>query len=126
MPHLSSFGPGRLTQTTDALGTATVAYDAVNQTTSMTDRIGRRRDFTYDNAGRKLTEKWYDCGGTFLRTLTYTYNSDGWLKTETDPNSTYSFSYDNLGNLAVTDNNGTPSAPRLILTMTYDALGNRT
>jgi YD repeat-containing protein len=28
--------------------------------------------------------------------------------------------------LAVVDNNGTPGAPRLLLTMNYDALGDRT
>ena len=55
-----------------------------------------------------------------------TYNSDGWLKTEQDPYSTYSMSYDADGQLAVVDNNGTPGAPRLILTLTYDGLGNRT
>jgi hypothetical protein len=35
------------------------------------------------------------------------------LKTEQDPYSTYSMSYDADGNLAVVDNNGTPGASYL-------------
>jgi len=116
---------GRKTAEQNPLGTASFAYDAANQLISETDKDGRRRDFSYDNAGRELTEKWYS-GVTVIYTATMTYNADGWLKTEQDPYSTYSLSYDAGGHLAVVDNNGTPGAPRLILTLIYDGLGNRT
>jgi RHS repeat-associated protein len=117
---------GHKTAEQNPLGTATFAYDAANQLTSTTDKDGRRRDFTYDNVGRELTEKWINGAGQATYTATLTYNSDGWLKSEQDPYSLYSLSYDTLGRLAAIDNNGTPNAPRLYFTLTFDALGNRT
>jgi RHS repeat-associated protein len=116
---------GRKTAEQNPLGTATFAYDAVNQLTSETDKDGRVRNFTYYGDGKEHTDTWVN-GGSTVYTATYTYNSDGWLKTEQDNYSTYSMSYDADGHLAVVDNNGTPAAPRLILTLTYDGLGNRT
>jgi RHS repeat-associated protein len=117
---------GRQTQTQDALGTATVAYDAAGQVTGTTDRDGRRKAFTYDNAGRKLTEQWLNGQGQATRIMTYTYNADGWLKTEQDPSSYYAYLYDADGHLCISDNAGTPSAPHLVLTYSFDGFGNRT
>jgi RHS repeat-associated protein len=48
------------------------------------------------------------------------------LKTEQDPSSKYAFLYDADGHLAVSDNSGTPSAPHLVLTYSFDGFGNRT
>jgi RHS repeat-associated protein len=117
---------GRQTQTQDALGTATVAYDAAGQVTGTTDRDGRRKAFTYDNAGRKLTEQWLNGQGQATRIMTYTYNADGWLKTEQDPSSYYAYLYDADGHLCISDNAGTPNAPHLVLTYSFDGFGNRT
>jgi RHS repeat-associated protein len=116
---------GRTTQTADALGTATVAYDAAGQVTGTTDRDGRHISYSYDNAGRRTNEQWLDGSGNVTRTLTMTYNSDDWLASEQDPSSKYSFLYYGTGWLAVVDNSGTPSAPHLILTYSYDGFGNR-
>jgi RHS repeat-associated protein len=103
-----------------------VAYDAAGQVTGTTDRDGRRRSFTYDNAGRKLTEQWLNGQGQATRIMTYTYNADGWLKTEQDPSSYYAYLYDADGHLCISDNAGTPSAPHLVLTYSFDGFGNRT
>jgi RHS repeat-associated protein len=48
------------------------------------------------------------------------------LKTEQDPSSEYAFLYDADGHLAVSDNSGTPGAPHLVLTYSFDGFGNRT
>ena len=46
------------------------------------------------------------------------------MLTATDPDSTYTFTYDALNRLHTVDNAGTPGAPNVVLTYGYDAQGN--
>ena len=75
--------------------------------------------FSYDAAGHKTAEQWLDGSNNVTRTLTTTYNADGWLASGQDPSSKYSFLYEANGHLAVSDNQGTPGAPHLVLTYSY-------
>ncbi|QGJ68577.1 RHS repeat-associated core domain protein [Planctomycetales bacterium 10988] len=43
-----------------------------------------------------------------------------------DPDSTYGFVYDILGRVTSVSNAGTPGLPEVVLTQTFDAVGNRT
>jgi RHS repeat-associated protein len=56
----------------------------------------------------------------------YGYDDLGALLTATDPDSALTMTYDNLGRLRTVDNVGTPGAPRVVLTYSYDANGNTT
>jgi RHS repeat-associated protein len=111
-----------LTKTTNPLGSTTYAYDLASQRTSMTDNDGRRTSFAFDAAGRLTTETWVN--GNY--TATYGYDAANEVTSATDPNSTYAYTYDGAGRIASVDNNGTPNAPRVVLTYSYDHFGNRT
>jgi len=63
--------------------------------------------------------------GALVRTLAYTYDAAGQLTAASDPDSSYAVTYDNLGRVLTVDNNGTSGVPRVILTSSYDAAGNR-
>ena len=43
-----------------------------------------------------------------------------------DNNSAYAFTNDQLGRRTSTDNLGTPGAPNVVLSSSFDAIGNRT
>ncbi len=64
--------------------------------------------------------------GTLDRTISYTYNQASQLTAASDPDSSYAYTYDNLGRLLSVDNDGTGGVPRVILSSAYDAKGNRT
>ena len=64
--------------------------------------------------------------GTEEREIAYTYDVGNQLTSVTDPDSTYDYTYDNLGRVLTVDNDGTPGVPNVILTSAYDANGNRT
>jgi RHS repeat-associated protein len=114
----------RLVRQTDPLGNvSTFAYDAAGNRIEAVDRNGRKRTFQYDADSRVKEEKWWN-GATLVRTITFAYDAAGNLVSQTDPDSTYTFTYDALNRVTTVDNNGTPGAPRLILTYTYDPVGN--
>jgi YD repeat-containing protein len=54
------------------------------------------------------------------------YDAVGNLLTITDPDSRYTFTYDALNRQTSADNAGTPGAAHVVLTNTFDAVGNRT
>ena len=78
--------------------------------------------------GRVLFEQWYDQAGDTapVRTIEYRYDATGNVLYETDPDSTYTFTYDTLNRLKTVDNAGTPDMPHVVLTYGYDANGNQT
>ena len=80
------------------------AYDAANQLT-VEQRSGGSAyttTYTYDNVGNRATK--VDSTGT----TTYTYNAGNRLTLITDPSSNLTTNtYDNNGNLTVTNANGT-------------------
>ena len=87
---------------------------AKRQPRRLTDRDGRVRTFTYDAAGRKLTENWLNGQSQIIRTENTSYDAAGQLTGATDPDSTYSYTYDTAGLLTTADNQGSPGVPRLL------------
>jgi RHS repeat-associated protein len=111
---------GLLESFTDPFGKATTfSFDSSGNLLSRTDRMGRRIDFQYDSANQLTREAW-DTG----RFTTYTYDAAGSLLSATDPESSLTMTYDNLGRLFSVDNLGSPHAPRVAITYSYDANGN--
>lgn len=67
-----------------ALQVHSVSYDAVGNVEEIVDRNGKRRSFVY-NADRKITDEfWYDAGGAVVRSITFTYDTNGNLRQVTD------------------------------------------
>jgi YD repeat-containing protein len=115
----------RETEEIDPLGKATTYhYDKFGNRDQEIDRMGRKRTFDYDDTGRMLHEYWWT-GASIIRTISYTYDALGNLLTATDPDSSLTYTYDVLNRVHTADNAGTPGVPRVILTSTYDANGNR-
>ena len=107
------------------------AYDSEGNRAKVIDRNGRRLEFTYDFAGRLLTENWYSASGDFVDQLEFSYDSLGNMLAANDLNITGSdsesyltFAYDALNRLSSVDNAGTPGVPNVVLTYQYDAQGN--
>src|SRR5262249_53331396 len=107
---------------TDPAGkSSTVAYDAAGRMTSQTDRLGRRKDFTYDDDNRQTGEAWVASGGGTVNRVTYTYDAGNNLLTAADQRGTITKTYDDLGRVKTqTDVWGK------LLTFTYDAGDRRT
>ena len=129
--------------TTDSLtNTTNFTFDVNNNITSATDATGAKDSFsyqdsthpffpsgstdaqgnslayTYDSPGNLTSVKNVTSGGAG-ETTTYSYNSDGTLKTMTDGNGHQtSYSYDSVGNLLKV----TPSSPLGATTIQRDSL----
>lgn len=110
------------------------AYDAAGNQSKIIDRNNRRREFTYDYAGRVLEERWYNAvdhvtaPAALVETVSFTYDAMGNVLTASDSNSRYQHTYDALNRLIIVDNNplGDRQNPRVVLTNGYDAQGNLT
>jgi RHS repeat-associated protein len=126
--NVTSFGYdalNRLTAETNELNqTRTHSYDAVGNRIETTDRNGRTREFTYDALYRQTQESWLDGAGDPIRDITFTYDAIGQLLTSRDPDSRYSYTYDAANRLISVDNAGTPGAPNVVLSYTYDENDN--
>src|SRR5262249_59106677 len=97
-----------------------------NEKTDSYDRNGRHQQFAFDAAARETTEKWIDGSGNTVRTVTFTYDNANEVTQITDPDSTLVYTFDNDGRVKTVDTNGTPGLPRVLLTYTFDAAGNKT
>jgi RHS repeat-associated protein len=109
---------------TNALGTTTTAYNKAGLVTSIEDADLRVRDFTYNNDQQLTAENWMS-GSTVVATMAYGYDLAGDLTSASDPNSAYAFGYNGDGDVTSTDNNGTPNVPHVVLTNTFDLMGDR-
>ncbi len=111
----------RVTTETDPLGAnKTFAYDEIGKLISQTDRVGKRRDFGYDAVDRRTSEVWVT-SGTAVQTQTWNYDAAHQLLSTSDPDGTYTYTYDDAGRVS------TVQQPfSLTLTFQYDAVGNRT
>ncbi|QGJ71800.1 Hypothetical protein PBC10988_35090 [Planctomycetales bacterium 10988] len=103
--------------------TTTYAYDPVGNLTETIDRNGRRTTFSYDDLDRLLTESWWQ-DTTEVNRIDLSYDPVGNLLSASDAFSHYTFTYDDLDRLTTTDNTGTPGLPQVVLSYTYDAVGN--
>jgi RHS repeat-associated protein len=120
-----TFSPVNLPLTeTNALGTTTNTFNLDGLTTSIQDADGRVRDFVYNNDQQLTAENWMS-GSTVVAAMAYGYDLAGQLTSASDASSAYAFSYDGDGNVLTTDNAGTPNVPHVVLTNTYDSLGDR-
>jgi RHS repeat-associated protein len=111
-------GVGRSVATTDPLGQTTrVAYNFLNEPTSLTDPLKGASSFTYDPNGNLLSVT--DANS---HTTTYTYNNMDRLATRTDPlTHSESYQYDGNGNLTqFTDRRGKISV------FAYDGINRKT
>ena len=64
--------------------------------------------------------------GTEVRDISYTYDAASQLTAVSDADSSYAYTYDNLGRVLTVDNDGTSGVPDVVLASAYDAAGNRT
>jgi RHS repeat-associated protein len=64
--------------------------------------------------------------GNLIRTINYAFDAANQLTSASDPDSSYAYTYDDLGRLLTVDNAGTAGAPAVVLTSTFDANNNRT
>ncbi|MCC7333737.1 MAG: putative Ig domain-containing protein [Pirellulaceae bacterium] len=121
-----------LTTNQGAAHVRSFAYDAEGNQSKMIDRNNRRREFSYDHAGRLLEERWYNpvdhstSPGALVETINFTYDALGNMLTAADSNSRYLHTYDVLNRLTSVDNNplNDRDVPRVILSYGYDAQGN--
>jgi RHS repeat-associated protein len=115
---------GRMIREFDSRNAVTLyAYDAAGQLVEVTDRNGKVTQFVYDAVGNRTRERWL-AGGSIVRELIFTFDERGNVLTASDPDSSYSFTYDPLNRALTDDNLGTPGLPRVVLTYAYDELGN--
>jgi RHS repeat-associated protein len=98
-------------------------FNASGELLTRIDRNNRRIDFEYDADHRPIKETW---DTTPKRITNYTYNTLGQLTSATDPDSALAITYDGIGRQKSVDNQGTPGAPRLVISYDYDANGNVT
>ena len=64
--------------------------------TSTTDRLGRRRDFGYDQVNRLTAENWYDAGANLVEAISKTWDENGNQLTAADYAGTHTMYYDAL------------------------------
>ena len=83
---------------TDTNGTHPRIYnfDNANRLTSLTDRNGRQKTFTYLDNNLVSTEVWKDASNTTVNTITYAYNQNDALTSIGDNNGTITYTYDAL------------------------------
>jgi len=119
-------GAGRVkSETNELTKTRTFAYDGVGNLTERVDRLGRETDYLYDKANRPTDEKWYD-GATLVRTISYTYDTAGRLYQATDPDSTYGYTYNGLGQVTYESQSYAGFSPLIEYTSTLDGAGKLT
>ena len=115
----------RLLTETNQLGlTSSYQYDAVGNLLTIEDRNGRVRSFDYDQLNRKIAEHWLDGDGNSIRTINSTYDAVSQLIHTSDPDSSYTYTYDLAGRVTSVDNAGTPGIPHVVLNYSYDPAGN--
>jgi len=115
----------RLIREHDPLGAATqYTYDTADNLIAKVDRNGRTTRYEYDDVYRLEAEQWLDVDGYEVNTVHYTYDKNSNLDTIGDDFSFLDFAYDFRNRVIAVDNAGTPAAPNVVLTYTYDAVGN--
>ncbi len=111
----------RLIAETDPLGkTTSYERDENGNVVEIEDRLGRMRLFAFDENNRVIEEVWKSAGGSTLQTQEFTWDENGNLLTATDPDGSYTFTYDALNRVETTAQPFGVSQ-----TFTYDANGNR-
>ena len=117
---------GRMTTLTEPNGsTATYVYDHDNELIDTTDEDGRRTTYSYDSDGNQTGETWV--GSSPAEKVTYTYDADNELTGAVDAYATLTFAYNNDGRLSTDTTSGPGTGqPAVTLTYSYDQLGDET
>jgi RHS repeat-associated protein len=92
------------------------------------DRKNQRREFVYDDDGRRTQEKWCTTASgtcTTSRIFTYSYDAANQLTEVNEPDARYTFTYDGAGRVTGVSSLGS-NMPQVRLTNTYNAEGSRT
>jgi YD repeat-containing protein len=93
-------------------------YSAAHKLDSITDGVGNKITYAYDNGGHKTDESVVDKAGILRRTVQYTYDYLNQLESVIRPgNVTTSYTYDSVGNIASID------GPINSTSFTYDLRG---
>jgi len=95
----------------------TYSYSAAQYLTSVTDNLGNRVDYDYDEMGNVIDEDTYDAGSTLKRAMDYAYDLNNRLDTVTNGGYFSDLSIDAVGNLT-----NVIDAELASTTHTYDAL----
>ena len=101
-------------------------YDDFDNLIEKTDRNERVTELAYDHLDRLVKETWKDVDSSVTNTITTTYDDVGNLLALQDDFSELTYTYDARNRFLTSDNVGTPNAPHVLLTYTYDAVGNTT
>jgi RHS repeat-associated protein len=112
-----------LTETDPNSNDTTYVYDGNGNLLSVTDRDEQLRTFDYDLNNRRADEVWWD-GVTDIYEADYTYDLNGNLLTAVDDNSSFTYTYDELDQLATEEQVFGPVT--VDFTYGYDDAGNRT
>ena len=102
-------------------GVTTTTYDNASNVATVVDPDGREKEYSYNADNQVTTVVWLSSvGGTHVNTLTYSYYTNGELESAGDSGGTYTFTYDDFGNVATVQDgyNG--------LTLTYTCPKERT
>jgi len=122
-----------ISETTAETGTTKYSYNDNGKLASQLDAKGQEISLEYDNLGRVSRKQVYNSDSSLAKTITYQYddpnvdNGKGALTKIVMPEATYTFSYNNRGEVkeeAVkidTDGNGSPET--YLSQYTYDAAG---
>ena len=104
--------------------TTSYEYDNRNLLTKITDALGNIRNFTYNNAGLIVnSEDLHAVNDSIFGTYAYTYDVNGNVLTETQPNGVVvTKTYDLLDRALTVDSSSTPGVTDF--TYTYDACTN--
>ncbi|MFT3736037.1 MAG: hypothetical protein QM776_13595 [Rhodocyclaceae bacterium] len=100
-----TYTSGRITQITQTLAgetrTTGISYDTTNRKTTITDPLGKNTVYTYDTAGQ-LTNILAPAVGGVSQSLSYAYNANGDLTSQTDAKGqTVAYTYDANGNVTL-------------------------
>jgi RHS repeat-associated protein len=115
---------GRLTKEHTALGDRIYGYDEVNNRISTKDRNLHTTNYTYDNLNRIKTEIWDGTGKQF----TYTYDKNSNRLSANDGAIKYNYTYDNTDLLTQVErvDETNPTNPNVSFNYEYDKVGNLT
>jgi RHS repeat-associated protein len=113
-----------ITDTNQLNQTRTRSYDNVGNLTQTVDRNGRSILYSYDTLNRQTAERWLDGSGATVKTFSSVYDTVGHLLTSTNPDSTYTYTYDAVDRTTSIDNTGTVGVPAVKFNYSYDAVGN--
>jgi RHS repeat-associated protein len=107
-------------------------YDGNGNMVQETDADGQVTVLAYDALNRQTGQQWYanandaDQASDPSDVIVYTYDLDSELHSAADEFSSYTYTYNSLGQQTSVDNAGTPGVPEALLSSGYDAAGNRT